>query len=66
MGLSSSADMFQEKMSWLVQELENLFVYVDDLLIITSGSYDEHLNKVDIVLQRLSKGELKVKPNKCK
>ena len=66
MGLSSSADMFQEKMSWLVQELENVFVYIDDLLIITSGSYDEHLKKVDIVLQRLSKGGLKVKPNKCK
>ena len=66
MGLSSSTEMFQERMSWLVQELENVFVYVDDFIIITSGSYDEHLKKVDIVLQCLSKGGLKIKPNKCK
>ena len=53
-------------MSWLVQELENLFVYIDDLLIINSGSYDDHLKKLNIVLQRLSKGDLKVKQNKGK
>ena len=42
-GLSSRADMFQEIISWLVQELENLFVCAEDLLITTSGSYDEYL-----------------------
>ena len=60
MGLSSSVDMFQETMSWLVQELENVFVHEDDLLIAISGSYDECLKKADKVLQRLSKGGLKL------
>ena len=66
MGLSSSADMFQERMSWLVEGLENVMVYIDDLLIISEGSFEKHMNKLDLVLQRLQKGGLKVKPQKCK
>ena len=38
MGLCNSPDIFQEKMSQLMMDLEFVRVYIDDLLIITSGS----------------------------
>ena len=58
--------MFQERMSWLVEGIENVMVCIDDLLIISEGSFEEHMNKLDLVLQRLQKGGLKVKPQICK
>ena len=66
MGLSSSANVFQERMSWLVEGIENVFVCVDDLLILSNGTFEEHMTKVDLVLQQLKRGGLKVKPQKCK
>ena len=67
MGLSiSSVDIFQERMSWLVQDIKNVFAHIDDLLIKSNGSFDEYLNKIEQVLIRLQQGGLKVKPDKCK
>ena len=66
MGLSSSAGIFQERMSWLVQDIETVFAYIDYLLIISSRSCDEHLVKIEEVLSKLKQESLKVKPEKCK
>ena len=53
-------------MSWLVEGIENVFVCIDDLLILSNGTFEEHMTKVDVVLQRFKRGGLKVKPKKCK
>ena len=53
MGLSTSVDIFQEKMGNMFIDLEYVRTYLDDLLIMTSGSYNDHLKKLDAVLQRL-------------
>ena len=53
MGASCAPDVFQEKMNNLFNELEFVKVYIDDLLVITSGSFDDHLEKLEIVLNRL-------------
>ena len=37
MGLCTSPDIFQEKMSTLVNDLENVHAYIDDLLVLTTG-----------------------------
>ena len=50
MGISGSPDFFQEKMTSLMQSLEYVRTYIDDLLIISSGTYDDHLLKVEEVL----------------
>ena len=47
-------------MSDLMQDLEYVRAYIDDLLIITSKSYEDHLQKVRAVLARLRKAGLKV------
>ena len=64
MGLSNSPDIFQEKMSDLMQGLEFVRAYIDDLLVFTKGSFEDHLGKLDLVLERLSNAGLKVNAKK--
>jgi hypothetical protein len=46
MGIASSPDMFQAKMLELMMEsLEYAQVYFDDLLCISKGSLEDHLEK---------------------
>ena len=47
MGLSISVDIFQTSMSGLFEDMPEVVVYVDDIIIISSGSYEEHMKTVD-------------------
>ena len=38
--------------------------YIDDLLCITTSSFQDHLNKLDKVLERIEKAGLKINANK--
>ena len=60
MGLCNSPDIFQEKMSTLMQDLEYVRAYIDDLLCITKGDWYDHLDKLEAVFQRLQQAGLKV------
>ncbi len=60
MGLCNSPDIFQEKMSELMIGLEFARAYIDDLLVITTGNFEAHLNDLDKVLTRLNAAGLKV------
>ena len=53
MGLCNSPDIFQENMSGLMQGLDFVRAYIDDLLVFSSKSYDDHLEKLDQVLYRI-------------
>jgi Reverse transcriptase (RNA-dependent DNA polymerase)/RNase H-like domain found in reverse transcriptase len=64
MGLCNSPDIFQEKMSVLMHDLEYVRAYIDDLLVITSASYTDHLEKLGEVLSRLRNAGLKVNAKK--
>ena len=64
MGLCNSPDIFQEKMSELFDGLEYVSTYIDDLLILSKGTYEDHLEKLERVLVRLRKAGLKVNANK--
>ena len=64
MGISGAPDIFQEKMSNLMRTLEYVRTYTDDLLIITMSTYDDHLNKVEKVLDRLRLAKLRVNVKK--
>ena len=64
MGLCNSPDIFQEKMSELMEGLEFVRTYLDDLLCLTTGSYDDHLEKLERILIRLQQAGLKVNANK--
>ena len=64
MGLCNSPDIFQEKMSMLMSGLEFVCAYIDDLLCITKDTWEDHLNKLREVFNRLRKAGLKVNANK--
>jgi Reverse transcriptase (RNA-dependent DNA polymerase) len=66
MGLSVSPDIYQEKMSNLVVDMTKVIVYIDDILVITKGSFQEHLKILEEVLRRLALHRLKVHADKSK
>ena len=60
MGVACSPDIFQSKMSSLFAELDYVQAYIDDLLCLSKGTFDDHLEKLDVVLQKLSDAGLQV------
>ena len=64
MGLCNSPDIFQEKMNELFVGFEDVRAYLDDCLLITSGTYEHHLERLDKVLNKLRNVGLKVNASK--
>jgi transposase InsO family protein len=64
MGLCNSPDIFQEKMGMLMQDLEFVRAYLDDLLVLTKGTFDDHLMCLAKVLDRLREAGLKINVKK--
>ncbi len=64
MGIAGSPEIFQEKMSDLIATLEFVQTYFDDLLIITKGSLEDHLEKLSMVLTRLQDAGLMINADK--
>ena len=60
MGIACAPDIFQAKMSNLMHTLEFVRTYLDDLLCITKGSFNDHLLKVGEVLEKLKSAKLRV------
>jgi hypothetical protein len=46
MGLACSPDVYQEKMSEIFIDMISIIVYQDDILVLTSGSFDDHLQQL--------------------
>ncbi len=63
-GFGGSADIFQAQIMDLMASLEFVRAYMDDLLIITRGTLDKHLQKMETVLTRLRDAGLKVSATK--
>ncbi len=64
MGFGGSADIFQAQIMDLITSLKFVQAYMDNLLIITRGILDEHLQKLETVLTRLRDAGLKVNATK--
>ena len=64
MGLCNSPDIFQEKMSELMVGLEFARAYIDDLLVVSKGSFDTHMIHLEKVLTRLAEAGLKINASK--
>jgi hypothetical protein len=59
-GFGGSANIFQAQIMDLMASLKFVRAYMDDLLILTRGILDEHLQKMETVLTRLHDAGLKV------
>jgi len=64
MGLCNSPDIFQEKMGELMADLEFVRAYIDDLIILTKDTWENHLDQLKIVLQRLQNAGLEIHAKK--
>jgi hypothetical protein len=60
MGITGSPDIFQGKMLELMESLEYVREYLDDLLCISKLSLEDHLDKLEKVLRQLWDAGLKV------
>jgi hypothetical protein len=64
MGIAGSPDIFQAGMMKLMESLEYVRAYIDDLLFISRESFDNHLDKLVEVLKQLCDAGLKVNTKK--
>ncbi len=60
MGIAGSPDIFQEKMSELMETLVYVRAYLDDLLCISNLSLEDYLEKLEEVLRQICNAGLKV------
>jgi len=60
MGASNAPDVFQAKMNSLFNDLEYVRAYIDDLLILSNSTFEDHLDKLGKVLQRLQDKGLRI------
>ena len=49
-----------------MDDLEFFRVHLDDLIVITLGSFEEHLAKLEEVIKRLQLAGIKYNTDKCK
>ncbi len=64
MGIADSPYIFQSKMLELMEDLEYVRAYLDDLLCISTSSLEDHLEKLKEVLRCLCEAGLKVNAEK--
>jgi hypothetical protein len=58
--------IFQNFMSKLVQDMEYVKTYLDDLLLLTNISFKDHLLKLEMVLARVSTAGMRVNISESK
>jgi hypothetical protein len=62
--VANSPYILQEHMYEIFSDLEYIHVYIDDLLVTSCSTFEEHLQKLELVFSRLSEAGLKVNANK--
>jgi transposase InsO family protein len=65
MGIKNSPDIFQAVINDLLGDLDFVQVYLDDILITSSGSFQDHLKKLHIVFKRLEQANFRANLHKC-
>jgi Reverse transcriptase (RNA-dependent DNA polymerase) len=64
MGLLGCPASFQRLMEWVLRNISNIIVYIDDLLVHTN-THEDHVKMLEQVLQRLHSHNLKINLDKC-
>mmetsp|Transcript_27157 Transcript_27157/g.39950 ORF Transcript_27157/g.39950 Transcript_27157/m.39950 type:complete len:553 (-) Transcript_27157:1456-3114(-) len=64
MGVSVAMNIFQERMSRILSDIPCAIVYMDNIIVVGSGSLEEHLKDVAQVLKRMREYGMHINPNK--
>ena len=54
MGISNAPDIFQGIILDLFKDMDNVNAYLDDILLTSKGTYEEHLEYLNQILERLN------------
>ena len=65
MGVKISPNVAHQNMTEMLQGIPNTSCSIDDVGIWTKGTFPEHLDVVDSVLERFSNNNMKCNPLKC-
>ena len=65
-GLAVMPTEFQKVMDVLFAKFREVFVFIDDILIVTKGTKQDHSNKVREILKVHDEANLQLKAGKCK
>ena len=65
-GLNNAASTFQRTMEMVLQGLQwiTCLIYIDDIIVF-GRDFDEHILRIEQVLERIRSAGLKLKPQKC-
>jgi hypothetical protein len=66
MGVSCSPDIFQAKIYELLGDIEGVKAYIDDILVIKRGTFDEHLEQLEEIFRRSQRAGIKMNAEKCR
>ena len=66
MGIKIAPDVFEQVMSKLMQKLEYVRTYLNDLFILSNKNFKDHLFKLEMVFARLSVAGKKINSEKSK
>ena len=62
MGVVVTTDIFQSRLLDLLGDLEYVVVYLDDILMIVNGTFEEHVQQASVVFTRLVNAGMQVNP----
>ena len=65
-GLTIMPPEFQKIMDKLLHNTQNTFAFIDDILIVTKGTKQQHMDKIEEVLKILDEAGIRLKLEKCK
>jgi hypothetical protein len=65
MGVKTSPDVFQRIMYELLGDIPNIQVYLDNILITSNGTFEEHAAIMEKVLHILQKANFRANLRKC-
>ena len=64
MGLRNSAQSFQKMLNWVLDGLDNVFCYLDDILIFSENE-EAHFKTIEELFRRLQDNGLTINIKKC-
>ena len=64
MGYACLSEIFQAEMMKLIEALEYVRAYIDNLLVITRGTLKDHRKKLREVIRKLRGARLTMPPNR--
>ena len=65
MGMCVSGDIFQAKVNELLGDIDGVKAYIDDILVLCKGSFDDHMQQLRLCFSRIQQAGLKINAKKC-